>query len=62
MGIKNRLVVAGGAGVGGGMEREAVVSRCKLLNRECINNKVLLYGTENYIHILYIPLPYIPRN
>ena len=49
MGIKNRLVVAGGAGVGGGREREAVVSRCKLINRECINNKVLLYGTENYI-------------
>ena len=49
MGIKNRLVVARGAGVGEGKEREAVVSRCKLLNRECINNKVLLYSTENYI-------------
>ena len=25
------------------------VSRCKLLNTECINNKVLLYSTGNYI-------------
>ena len=49
MGIKNGLVVAKGAGVGEGMEREVVVSRCKLLNREWINNQVLLYSTENYI-------------
>ena len=25
------------------------VSRCKLLYIECINNRVLLYSTENYI-------------
>ena len=38
-----------GEGVGGGMEREVGVSRCKLLYMERINNKVLLYSTENYI-------------
>ena len=30
------------------MEWEAGVSRCELLYREWINNKVLLYSTENY--------------
>ena len=36
--------------VGGGkMESEFEVSRCKLLYIEWINNKVLLYGTGNYI-------------
>ena len=38
-----------GGGVGGGLEWEAGVSRCKLLYREWINNKVLLYSTGNYI-------------
>ena len=38
-----------GGGGGGGMEWEVGVSRCKLLDIECINNKVLLYNTENYI-------------
>ena len=33
---------------GGGMEWEAGFSRCKLLYTEWINNKVLLYSTENY--------------
>ena len=42
-------MVAKGEGVGGGMEWEAGVSRCKLLYMEWINNKVLLYSTENYI-------------
>ena len=28
--------------------REVVVSRCKLLDIEWINNKILLYSTENY--------------
>ena len=37
-----------GEGVEGGMEWEVKVSRCKLLYREWINNKVLLYSTENY--------------
>ena len=32
------------------MEWEVGVSRCKLLRIGWINNKVLLYGTENYIH------------
>ena len=41
-------MVAKGEGVGGGMEWQVGVSRCKLLYIECIN-KVLLYSTENYI-------------
>ena len=47
---ENRLVVAKGEEVGGGMEWEVGVSRCKLLyvSVEWIN-KVLLYSTENYI-------------
>ena len=49
MDIENRLVVAKGKGVGGGMEWEVGVSRCKLSYIEWINNKVLLYNTENYI-------------
>ena len=47
--IENRLVVAKEEGVGGGMEWEFGVSRCKLLYIEWINNKVVLYSTENYI-------------
>ena len=31
------------------MEWEVGVSKCKLLYMEWINNKVLLYSTENYI-------------
>ena len=34
---------------GGGMDWKFGVSRSKLLYREGINNKVLLYSTENYI-------------
>ena len=49
MDIENRFVVAKGEGVGGGMEWEFGVSRCKLLYVGWINNKVLLYSTENYI-------------
>ena len=49
MDIENRLVVAKGEGVGGGIEWEVGVSGCKLLYIEWINNKVLLYSTENYI-------------
>ena len=45
-----RLVVANGEEVGGGMEWEVGVSRCKLLCIEWINTKVLLCSTENYIH------------
>ena len=46
--IENRLVVAKGEGVGRGMEWEFGISRCKLLYIGWINNKVLLYNTENY--------------
>ena len=49
MDIENRLVVAKGEGVGGGMEWEVGISRCKRLYTEWINNKVLLYHTGNYI-------------
>ena len=35
--------------MGGGMEWESGVSRCKSLYREWINNKVLVYSTGNYI-------------
>ena len=49
MDIENILVVAKGEGTGGGMEWEVGVSRCKLLYIEWINNKVLLYSTDNYI-------------
>ena len=38
---ENRLVVVKGEEVG--------VSKCKLLYMEGINNKILLYSTENYI-------------
>ena len=41
MDIENRLVVAGGEGVGGRIEWEVEVSRCRLLYTEWINNKVL---------------------
>ena len=37
---------------GGGWERDGVgvgISRCKLLYKEWMNNKVLLYSTGNYI-------------
>ena len=33
----------------GGMDWEFGVSRCKLLHIKWINNKVLLYSTDNYI-------------
>ena len=40
-------MVANGEGIGGGMEWEFGVSRCKLLYMEWINSNVL-YNTENY--------------
>ena len=46
MDIENRLVVAKGEGVGGGIERVVGVSRCKLLYIKWIN-KVFLPSTEN---------------
>ena len=41
-------------GVGGEMEWEVGISRCELLYTEWINNKVLMYSTENYIQYLMI--------
>ena len=46
---KYGLVVAKGERAGRGMKLEVGVSRCKVLYIEWINNKVLLYSTENYI-------------
>ena len=41
-----------GRGSGGGKDWEFGISRCKLACIGWINNKVLLYSTGNYIHIL----------
>ena len=41
-------MVAKGEGVGGGMQWEVGVSRCKLIYMEWID-KVLMYSTESYI-------------
>ena len=48
MDMENRLVITKGKGIGGGMERVVGISRYKLLYIEWINNKILLYSTENY--------------
>ena len=47
--VEYRIVVAKGEEGRGGMYWEFGVSRCKLLHIEWINNKILLYSTENYI-------------
>ena len=44
-----RTDVAKRQGHGGRMDCEFRISRCKMLYIEWINNKVLLYSTENYI-------------
>ena len=49
MDINNRLVVVKWEGAAEGMDWKVAVSRCKLLYVEQVNNKVLLYSTENYI-------------
>ena len=36
-------------GIGGGMDWEFEISRCKLVYIEWINNNILLYSTGNYI-------------
>ena len=46
--MENTVVAKGQAG-GGRTDREFGVGRCKLLCREWIDNKVLLYSTGNYI-------------
>ena len=43
------MVAKGDGGSWGGMDWEFVISRGKLLYIEWINNKILLYNTENYI-------------
>ena len=45
---EDRLVVAKGEGRGG-KDSDFGISSCKLLYVGWINNKVLLYSTENYI-------------
>ena len=50
--IENRLVVAKGEGYGGGMDWKFGISRCKLLYREWVNNKVLLYSQGTIFNIL----------
>ena len=52
--MENRLVIATGGNGGNGMEREFVVSRCKLLHLEWISNEVLPHSTENYIQSLVL--------
>ena len=42
-------MVTKGEGFGGEMDWDVGISRCKLLYIEWINNKILLYNTENYI-------------
>ena len=42
-------MVPKGDGAEGERKWEGVVNRCKLLHIEWINNKVLLYSTEDYI-------------
>ena len=37
-----------GRGCGGGLDWEFGISRCKLVYREWINSKVLLYSTGNH--------------
>ena len=45
---REQACVCQGEGLGGGMDWEFVISRCKLLYIEWINNKVLLYSRGNY--------------
>ena len=47
--IEDRLVVTKGEGVWGEKEWEFGISGCKLLYREQINDKALLYSTGNNI-------------
>ena len=48
--IENRYVAAKGEESGRGVDWEFGVSRCKLVNIEWTNNKVLLHSTGSYIH------------
>ena len=53
---KTDLWLPGGGGVGGALDWEFGISRCKLLYIEWINNKVLLYSTGNCIQYPVINL------
>ena len=53
MDTERRLVVANGEGCERGWGLGIGISRCKLQDREWINNKGLLYSTGNYITILW---------
>ena len=46
---RHKEQIFGCQGVGGGLDWELGISRCKLLYIEWINNNVLLYSTGNYI-------------
>ena len=46
---RHREQICGYQALGGGMDWEFGVSRCKLLHLEWINNRVLLHSTGNYI-------------
>ena len=46
------MAVAKEERTGRGMNWEFGISRCKLIYIDWINNKVLLYSTGDYIHIL----------
>ena len=50
--IENRFVVAKGEGGGEGMDWEFGMSRCKLVYREWINNKVLCRAQGTIFNIL----------
>ena len=49
MDVQNGLVIAKGEGVGGGIEWEVGISKCKLLYIKWVSNKVLWYSPGNYI-------------
>ena len=48
-GIENRFAVAKVERGGSGTGWELAIGRCKLLHLECINHRVLLYSTGNYV-------------
>ena len=47
--LENRLVVAKGAGAGGGMEREVRVNTCEPLHTGWTNGEALLCSTESHV-------------
>ena len=57
--IENRLVIAKGWGGGESTDWKSGISICKLLYREWINSRVLLYRIGNYIQY---PVPVMEKN